>query len=114
MRVRWGRGPSIDGRLLESLPVARRYHQMAVVAGFLAATTTIAAAWLLSLLIAAVFVDSRPPDAVVPLLAALVTESVGKAGHGVLQGRVDVADGRGELIVRDVAHLPTIGIRAAV
>jgi len=80
MRVRWGRGPSIDGRLLESLPVARRYHRMAVVAGFLAATTTIAAAWLLSLLIAAVFVDSRPPDAVVPLLAALVLLAGARAG----------------------------------
>ena len=79
MRVR-GRGPSIDGRLLASLPDARRFHRMAVAAGFLAATTTTAAAWLLSLLIAAVFVDSRPPDAIVPLLAALVLLAGARAG----------------------------------
>ena len=72
MRVRWGRGPSVDGRLLARVPEARRFHRLAVGAGFLAATTVIAAAWLLSLLIAAVFVDSRPPSAIVPVLAALV------------------------------------------
>ena len=66
------RGPSADGRLLAYVPAARRRLWLAVVCGFLAATTTIASGLLLSVVIAAVFVESRPPDAILPLMAALV------------------------------------------
>ena len=66
------RGQSADGRLLAYVPAARRQLWLAVACGFLAAMTIIASGLLLSLVIAAVFVESRPPDAIVPLLIALV------------------------------------------
>ena len=72
MRVPRRRGTSADGRLLAYVPAARRLLWLAVACGFLAATTVIASGLVLSLVIAAVFVESRPPDAIVPLMAALV------------------------------------------
>ena len=71
-RGRRRRDPSADSRLLAYAPAARRLHWLAVACGFLAATSIIASGLLLSLVIAAVFVESRPPDAIVPLLIALV------------------------------------------
>ena len=72
MRVPRRRGASADARLLAYVPAARRLLWLAVACGFLAATTVIASGLLLSLVVAAAFVDSRPPDAIVPLLIALV------------------------------------------
>ena len=71
-RVPRRRGPSADGRLLAYVPAARRLLWLAVACGFLAATAVIAFGLVLSLVIAAVFVESRPPDAIVPLITALV------------------------------------------
>ena len=79
MRVPRRRGPSADGRLLAYVPAARRLLWLAVACGFLAATTVIASGLVLSLVIAAVFVESRPPDAIVPLMAALVLLGGGRA-----------------------------------
>ena len=72
MRVPRRRGTSADGRLLAYVPAARRLLWLAVACGFLAATTVIASGLVLSLVIAAVFIESRPLDAVVPLMVALV------------------------------------------
>ena len=72
MRVFRRRGASADGRLLAYVPAARRLLWLAVACGFVAASTVIASGVVLSLVIAAVFVESRPPNAIVPLMAALV------------------------------------------
>jgi thiol reductant ABC exporter CydD subunit len=71
---------SVDGRLLAYVPAARRLLWFAVACGFVAATTVIASGLLLSLVIAAVFVESRPPDAIVPLIVALVLLAACRAG----------------------------------
>ena len=63
------RGPSVDGRLLAYVPAARRLLWLAVACGFLAATAVIASGLLLSLVIAAVFIQSRPPDAMTVMAA---------------------------------------------
>ncbi len=80
MRVPRRRGPSVDGRLIAYVPAARRLLWLAVACGFVAATTVIASGLLLSLVIAAVFVESRPPDAIVPLIVALVALAACRAG----------------------------------
>src|SRR5215207_5657569 len=79
MHIPRRRGPSADGRLLAYVPAARRLLWLAVVCGFLAATTVIASGLVLSLVIAAVFVEARPPDAILPLMASLVVLGGGRA-----------------------------------
>jgi ATP-binding cassette subfamily C protein CydD len=61
-----------EGRLLAHAPAARRLLGGAILAGFLAAVTIVVGAWLMSLVIAGVFLDGRPPEVIGALLAGLV------------------------------------------
>jgi ATP-binding cassette subfamily C protein CydD len=66
------RPPTPERRLLAGVPSARRLLWVAVGMGLLGAVCVVAAAWLLSLVVAAVVVDGRPPESYAVLMAGLV------------------------------------------
>jgi ATP-binding cassette subfamily C protein CydD len=71
--------PSAEGRLLARVPAAQRLLWLAVGAAFLGAVTVVAGAWLASLVIAAVFMEGRPPEAFGQLMLGLVVLAVARA-----------------------------------
>ena len=60
-------------------PAARALLGMAIATGFLAATLSVAAAWLMSQTIAGVFLERLTPEAIGPLLIGLALLAVGRA-----------------------------------
>ena len=74
------RAPTPERRLLAHVPAARRLLWLAVGAGVVGAGCVVAAAWLLSLVVAAVVVEGRPPDNYAPLIAGLVALAAARAG----------------------------------
>jgi thiol reductant ABC exporter CydD subunit len=89
------RRPRIDARLLGYDPGARRRLLGAVAAGFVAAMATIAAAWLMSQVIAGVFLDAGSAEAVAPLLGLLAVAAVVRAaGLWLLEVLAQRAGGR--------------------
>src|SRR6476469_7523686 len=76
------RAPTAEGRLLAHVPAARRLLWLAVGAGLVGAGCVVAAAWLLSVVVAAVVVDGRPPAGYGPLMAGLVVLAVARGACG--------------------------------
>jgi ATP-binding cassette subfamily C protein CydD len=72
--------PPPERRLLASVPAASRGLWLAVAAGFAAAVVVIGAAIILSLAVAAVFIDGRSLADVAPLLGLLTVAAVLRGG----------------------------------
>jgi thiol reductant ABC exporter CydD subunit len=71
--------PGAERRLLARVPAAQRLLWLSVGGAFLAAVALVAGAWLVSLVISAVFLEGRPPAAFGPLIFGLIVLAAARA-----------------------------------
>src|SRR5262245_56019233 len=79
--------PNPERRLLAHVPAVRPLLWLAVGAGLVGAGCVVAAAWLVSVIVAAVVVDGKPPEGYAVLLGGLAALAVGR-GAAVFAGEV--------------------------
>jgi thiol reductant ABC exporter CydD subunit len=95
-RVREGARPP-EARLLDAAPAARGWVGLSVAVGVGAAALVVGQAWLLSTIVAAVFVDGASVGAVVPSLAVLALLVLVR---GPLLAAADLSAQRASVLVR--------------